>query len=388
LLSELTLPKEKSYYTVVLIVSVLAWLGLAITIIGFFYAAFFGLLLWLGSGLLIAHLRAECVRVDEVQLPQLYVTFLEVCRKLGVTEPPSLYVLQAGGTLNAFATRFSGRNFVVVYSDMLDALGADSAEMRFILGHELGHLKSNHILKQVLLAPGIFTPLAGTAYLRACEASCDRHGLFAAGDIDASARALLALGGGKVHGRTLDATAFANQHRLERGFFISWHELTSAYPTLSQRVAKLLAFRDEKFAAIAPRNGFAYFFALMTPGGRASAGSANLLIFVVIIGLMAAMAIPAFQKVRQSSLAIACLNNQRMLETAFDQFSLEHGKPPTTFADVAGPGKYVASMPVCPGGGTYSAQPSTKRGFEVSCSVHGHGRQTLPAIPVPVPARR
>jgi Zn-dependent protease with chaperone function/competence protein ComGC len=369
-LANLTLEKEKSYFTVVLILSVLVWLVLAITIVGILYAALFALLAWLGNGLLTAHLRAETVRVDEQQLPRLHATFVEVCAQLGVTQIPALYVQQAGGILNAFATRFSGRNFVVVYSDMLEAFGPDSAEMRFILGHELGHLKSNHIMKLVLLAPGIFMPLIGPAYLRACEASCDRHGAFAAGDLDGAVRAMLTLGGGKSQARSLDAPAFARQHRDDRGFFVSWHELTSAYPTLSQRVKNLLALRDPAYEFTAPRNPFAYLTAFFTPGGRAS-GAANMMVFVIIIGLLAAMAIPAFQKVRQTSLQKACLNNERQISSAVQQFELEQSRPPRQLEEFVGPGKLLKEFPRCPAGGTYKIVPDGKGGGQITCSVHG-----------------
>ncbi len=57
----------------------------------------------------------------------------------------ALYVLQSGGILNAFAARHAGRSFVVVYSDFMDVLGADWREMKFILGHEIGHLRSRHV---------------------------------------------------------------------------------------------------------------------------------------------------------------------------------------------------------------------------------------------------
>ena len=46
----------------------------------------------------------------------------------------------------------------------------------------------------------------------------------------------------------------------------------------------------------------------------------EIMIVVVIIGLLAAMAIPAFQKVRQSSQDKAVLNNARQLSAAADQF--------------------------------------------------------------------
>ncbi len=370
-LSDLTLPKEKTYGTIVLVFSILVWLVLAISLVGAFYAGLFALIVWLGHGLLGAHLRAESVRVTERQLPKLDETFARVCGKLGVAPVPRLYVLQAGGALNAFAAKFSGRNFVVVNSDLLEAFGLDSAEMEFILGHELGHLKSNHIFKRVLMAPGILLPLIGPAYLRACEASCDRHGAFAASDLRGTTRALLALGGGKAHGRILDADAFAEQHTDDRGFFVSWHELSSAYPTLSQRVAKMLALDNPKFDTKPKRHPLAYVLAFFTPGGRASSGGANALVFVVIIGLLAAMAIPAFSKVRANAQTMACINNERQIAAAVQQYTLENGKAPTALADFAGPGKILTSFPACPAHGHYQIDPQSGGAVKITCSVHG-----------------
>lgn len=51
----------------------------------------------------------------------------------------------------------------------------------------------------------------------------------------------------------------------------------------------------------------------------------EIMIVVVIIGLLAAMAIPAFQKVRASSQDKAVLNNLRQLSSAADQYFLENG---------------------------------------------------------------
>ena len=347
------------------------WLLLAITIVGLVYGVIIGLFIWLGHGLLAAHLKSEAVRVNENQLPELHAVFLKACQKLGLTNIPKLYVLQAGGALNAFATKFAGRNFVVVYSDFLDAFGPASPEIEFILGHELGHLKSNHIGKRVLLAPGIFLPLIGPAYLRACEASCDRYGAFVAANLDAAMRAMLTLGGGKQHGQTLDASAFASQHWDERGFFVSWHELSSPYPTLSQRVQNLLALGDTRFDVKTERNPFAYLFALVTPGGRLGNAGGNMLIFVVIIGLLAAMAIPAFNKVRHMSELKACLNNERQIAAAYDQYTLENGHPPASLSELAGPGKLLPQLPHCPDGGEYFIDPNAPSGQNVSCTRHG-----------------
>jgi Zn-dependent protease with chaperone function len=367
--SQLNVAKENSYFPWIVLISVCAWLAIAVTIVGLFYAAMFAFFYWLGNGLLTAHLRSESVKVSDKQLADLHTSFLEVCARLNVKVPPALYVVQAGGMLNAFATRFSGRDFVVVYSDLLEALGPSSAEMKFILGHEIGHIQSRHLLKNFLLAPGLFFPLIGNAYRRAWETSCDRFGAYAAQDIEGSVRAMLILTGGREHGRTLSAEAFAGQHESERGFFVSLHELTSTYPTLSRRVTDLLALKTGRAARRPNRSPLAYFFGLFLPGGNfGGAGPSGALLVVVFIGLMAAMAIPAFQKVRTSSQNLACINNRRILSAALDQYQLENGKGPTNWSELIGPKQPLHAMPVCPLGGTYTADYDEKEGYTVKCS--------------------
>lgn len=63
-------------------------------------------------------------------------------------------------------------------------------------------------------------------------------------------------------------------------------------------------------------------------------------------GLLAAMAIPAFQKVRSSSQEKVVFNNLRQLSAARDQFFLETGKDTCTYDDLVGPefGKYIREL--------------------------------------------
>jgi type IV pilus assembly protein PilA len=70
----------------------------------------------------------------------------------------------------------------------------------------------------------------------------------------------------------------------------------------------------------------------------------EIMIVVVIIGLLAAMAIPAFQKVRQSSQDKAVLNNARQLASAADQFFLENGVSTVAQTDLVGPANYVKAL--------------------------------------------
>jgi type IV pilus assembly protein PilA len=70
----------------------------------------------------------------------------------------------------------------------------------------------------------------------------------------------------------------------------------------------------------------------------------EIMIVVVIIGLLAAMAIPAFQKVRTSSQDKTVLNNARQLAAAADQYFLEMGASSVTIGSLVGSTNYVKSL--------------------------------------------
>jgi type IV pilus assembly protein PilA len=70
----------------------------------------------------------------------------------------------------------------------------------------------------------------------------------------------------------------------------------------------------------------------------------EIMIVVVIIGLLAAMAIPAFQKVRQSSQDKAVLNNARQLSAAADQYFLENGVSTVASTNLVGASNYVKAV--------------------------------------------
>ena len=70
----------------------------------------------------------------------------------------------------------------------------------------------------------------------------------------------------------------------------------------------------------------------------------EIMIVVVIIGLLAAMAIPAFQKVRISSQDKAILNNARQLSSAAEQFFLEKGRSSASYSDLVGADLYIKTL--------------------------------------------
>jgi type IV pilus assembly protein PilA len=70
----------------------------------------------------------------------------------------------------------------------------------------------------------------------------------------------------------------------------------------------------------------------------------EIMIVVVIIGLLAAMAIPAFQKVRSASQDKTVLNNARQLSAGADQYYLENGVSSVASSDLVGSDKYVKAV--------------------------------------------
>jgi type IV pilus assembly protein PilA len=70
----------------------------------------------------------------------------------------------------------------------------------------------------------------------------------------------------------------------------------------------------------------------------------EIMIVVVIIGLLAAMAIPAFQKVRSASQDKTVLNNDRQLSAGADQYYLENGVSSVASSDLVGSDKYVKAV--------------------------------------------
>ena len=106
--------------------------------------------------------------------------------------------------LNAYTFGLSGPKVVVLYSALLQNMDAD--EIRFILGHELGHVSLGHTWLNTLLGgmAGIPAPF-GAAFLltaaflwwnRACEYSADRAGLLACGLPSKAISALVKLAAG------------------------------------------------------------------------------------------------------------------------------------------------------------------------------------------------
>jgi Zn-dependent protease with chaperone function len=166
---------------------------------------------------------ASAVRVDERQFPALHALLGEVVEVLDLPARPELYVFNDPQP-NALTLGID-TPFIAVNSGLYDLLDAD--EMRFVLGHEAGHVLSGHALYQSLLAHllnlasafswvpagglGLRAIIAGLReWQRKAELSADRAGLLAGQDPAAALRAHMKLAGG-AHLDEIDTDAFLAQ---------------------------------------------------------------------------------------------------------------------------------------------------------------------------------
>jgi len=163
------------------------------------------------------------IRADDHQFVRLHRLLAEVGTTLDADELPELYVF-ADPVPNAITIGMN-KPIIVVSSGLVGLL--DEEEMRFVLGHELGHALSGHAVYQTLLQrliqlSAVLTaiPLGGLGvraimaalmeWARKAELSADRAGLLSTQDPATASRVHMKMAsGGNLD--DLDHTAFFAQ---------------------------------------------------------------------------------------------------------------------------------------------------------------------------------
>ena len=239
-------PKERGYFFLMILLSFLIY-GASLAFVVFnpvaigpvlLYAVGIWLVRFIVSLLLRGHIKGNGIKVGAEQFPEVFAVLKNQSQRLGMKHVPEMYIIQGGGTLNAFAVRFSRRNFVVLYSDVLDAAYQEGmSAVSFIIGHELGHLKRKHTShwKNLLVLPGRMIPFLGAAYSRACEQTADNIGYHLCPD--GAARGLLILAAGKHLYKRVNVNAMLTSFDRESGFATWLTEVLSSHPLLAKRVA-------------------------------------------------------------------------------------------------------------------------------------------------------
>lgn len=151
----------------------------------------------------------DCLRLSPKQCPEIYALFREACEILDMPEP-ELYLWQ-NPFPNAIAYGMD-RYTVVISSGLVDLLTFE--ELQGVMGHELGHIKSGHMLYRTI---AIFLSMIGLVaarnlpfvnilsqalvyalydWTRKSELTADRAGLLVSQNQDVAVSTLLKLAGG------------------------------------------------------------------------------------------------------------------------------------------------------------------------------------------------
>jgi Zn-dependent protease with chaperone function len=149
------------------------------------------------------------LRASQDCFPHLFRAVQEGCEILDVPKRPTVYI-QPGG-LNAFTAGVE-QPILVFNAGLIDSMTEE--ELRFVVGHELGHIKSGHVLYyQIAMLLPVLAEVVGAAtfgigsllsfplevalvrWQRMSELTADRAGLLACQDVNAATTAMIKLAG-------------------------------------------------------------------------------------------------------------------------------------------------------------------------------------------------
>ncbi len=325
---------EASLFATLAVLSGFFWFFLVLGTLGIalIYALFFYVFFLFAHSAFITYVKGNGVKITEEQYPDLHQRLLSCCAKVGLDEIPEAYILRTD-FFNALATRFLGRHFVVLFTDVLDALEEKPGAVNFYIGHEVGHIHRKHLLWSPFLIPGMLLPIVGAAYRRAEEYTCDRYGTACCENEEDVKAAIATIAAGDTRWKDINLEAYLKQIDETNGFWMSFNEITGEYPWLTKRMATALAFKRGEEIKHPRRHGFAWFLSIFIPN-LGGGGLISLMITVAIIGILAAVAIPAYQDYTIRARAMSGYKEATPLKLHVTNYAIEHQNWPVSLSEL------------------------------------------------------
>ncbi len=206
-------------------------------------------------------LLSNTVLLSEAIAPRIYNICSEIQRKLGFAEKIDFY-LQSSSDINAFSINGYGYvpNMICFTSSLIQQMNDD--ELRFVIGHEIGHLIYDHNKLDVVQRflnkndderlPAAIT-LHYLRYIKYAEISADRIGFIAMPNIHVVTNTFFKLTCGLSEQHlNFNATEYLKQ--LERIKEIGVGNLFSTHPNPMIRIQSLMHFAKSELAREAAGN--------------------------------------------------------------------------------------------------------------------------------------
>lgn len=223
---------------------------------------------WGFERLLRVQLTGSHLRVTPDSLPDVHQKLIDACAILDVPKVPELYIA-AGGEVNAFTAGVE-RTLIVLNSGAIDVLTED--ELFFVIGHEVGHIKSGHVLYyQIAEFLPVIGAMVGTAtfgigeifsaglqvallnWKRMSEFTADRAGLLACQDANVAISAMMKIAGlPQRYHATINPEDFVAQAREfealdadKLNWLVKWlSTMGQTHPWTVMRASQFLAWVD------------------------------------------------------------------------------------------------------------------------------------------------
>ncbi|MBA2664670.1 MAG: M48 family metallopeptidase [Bradymonadaceae bacterium] len=202
-------------------------------------------------------LLGRSVKVSARQFPQLHELVAQCAKTLDIPMP-TVYVAQNLASLNAGTYGTDDESFIVINSALVDRF--DEAELKFVIGHECGHIQNNHVVYHTaaqFLTQGVVSfvkwavvpaSVALNAWSRRGEITCDRAGLVCCRDEQVALKAIMkiALGSEKLF-EEIDLEEYLSQLDGIKEGMGRFQEYFDAHPYLPKRVHALKLFTGSSY---------------------------------------------------------------------------------------------------------------------------------------------
>lgn len=208
----------------------------------------------------LIELQGSHFRITRESCPELYSLIKEVEETLDITDRPKVYT-QWGYNINGYTTGTKDNTLMMLNSGAIDLLTDN--QLKYIVGHEMGHIKSNHVLYHMMaeFLPSIISLIPGAKILsapiqlalfywqRMSELTADRAGLLACQDKEATLQAIVKMAGLPLkYFDSINEEAFLAQaeefKKMHEGFIngamANISIMTSTHPWTVFRAAELI----------------------------------------------------------------------------------------------------------------------------------------------------
>jgi type II secretory pathway pseudopilin PulG len=168
-------------------------------------------------------------------------------------------------------------------------------------------------------------------YARAREYTCDRHGMAACDQAVNAEFGIAALAAGGRRWQTMSKSEYIGQTRHTDSFWMSFHELVGDYPWLVKRMGAVRALASGEEPSQPRRHPMAVLLALFVPRFGIGGGG-GLLVTLAIVGMLAAVAVPAYQDYVGKGQVAAAYGGGRQATAAVEKYFYATNKIPATLA--------------------------------------------------------